>query len=310
MSNIPLDPTSSRKSPDLSGLLSKVWLNGKLLESKAALPIDDRAAQFGDGVFETMLISQGQCPLINAHLQRLSSGLHTLSIALDQNLLINDFMQALEHAMQFPDTKFRLKIRISRGTSNTAYRYEMPIQANRIVEISPLDINHGNLQQGIIARVCDWRLSDQPALVAVKHLNRLDQVMARSEWHMLENPEHYFEGLMCDQREFLTEGTMSNFFWVCDQGELHTPILDRSGVAGVMRQCILDLCQQENIHCHLSRLTLSNLPTIKALFICNSLLGVIPVNAVDSAQGFITLASDSNAQTKTIMSGVNTLLTL
>ena len=310
MSEIPLDPTSNRKSPDLSGLLSKAWLNGELLDSPAALSIDDRAAQFGDGLFETILINRGQCPLIDAHLQRLSAGLNKLQISIDQHLLINDFMQAIEHAMQFPDLCFRLKIRISRGQSTSAYRYELPIQATRIVEISPLSLNHTNLQQGIIARVCDWRLSHQPALVSVKHLNRIDQVMARAEWHTLEHPEHYFEGLMCDQRGFVTEGTMSNVFWLCERGILHTPILDEAGVAGVMRQSILDLCQQANIHCELSRLTLPELTTIQAMFICNSLLGVIPVNAIDTGQSLIALASDTNTQTKTIMSGVNTLLSL
>ncbi len=307
---IPLDPTNNRKSPDLSGLLSKVWLNGEQLAAPQALSVFDRAAQFGDGLFETILINKAQCPLIDAHLQRLTEGLNTLNIALDQEALINDFMQALEHAMQFPEQLFRLKIRVSRGESQTAYRYEPGLLVNRIVEISPLPVNHRHLQQGVITRLCDWQLSHQPALVTVKHLNRLDQVMARSEWHKLDNPEHYFEGLMCDQRGFITEGTMSNLFWRCQKGILHTPILDEAGVAGVMRQKILELCQQENIHYELSRLTLEELPAIQSLFMCNSLLGVIPVQAIETQQGFIPLNSTNNTQIKTIMNGVNTLLSL
>ena len=63
MSDIPLDPTSNRKSPDLSGLLSKVWLNGELLKSPAALSVLDRSSQFGDGLFETLLINPGAMPI-------------------------------------------------------------------------------------------------------------------------------------------------------------------------------------------------------------------------------------------------------
>ena len=219
-------------------------------------------------------------------------------------------MLALEHAMRFPNQCFRLKIRITRGESNTAYRYDSDIQATRIIEISPLSFQHSDLQQGINLRLCDWRLSHQPALVSVKHLNRLDQVMARAEWHQLEQAEYYFEGLMLDQRSFITEGTMSNIFWVCQKGVLHTPILDEAGVAGVMRQCIIDFCRQENIHCEQGRLQPEALIHIKALFICNSLLGVVPVTTVHSPAGLIDLHSESNKLTKTIMSGVNTLLLL
>jgi 4-amino-4-deoxychorismate lyase len=64
----------------------------------------------------------------------------------------------------------------------------------------------------------------------MKHLNRLEQVLARAEWQ-----DDYAEGLMRDTKGLVIEGTMTNLFLVRDDGTLVTPDLSQSGVAGVMR---------------------------------------------------------------------------
>ena len=87
---------------------------------------------------------------------------------------------------------------------------------------------------GVAVRICRQRLSEQPALAGIKHLNRLEQVLARSEWTDTE----IAEGLMLDSAGRLIEGTMSNVFLV-REGVLYTPRLHRCGVAGVMREVIL-----------------------------------------------------------------------
>jgi 4-amino-4-deoxychorismate lyase len=84
------------------------------------------------------------------------------------------------------------------------------------------------------SRVCvcfrATRLSNQPLLAGLKHLNRLEQVLARAEW---QDGEHA-EGLMLDQAGRVIEGVFSNLFLVRD-GVLITADLKRCGVAGVMR---------------------------------------------------------------------------
>ena len=294
MSDIPLDPTSNRESLDLSGLFSKQWLNGQLLDSPEKLSLFDRSSQFGDGVFETILIHQGQCPLIERHIARLSAGLQKLAIQLDQAILIADMMQALEFAMQHPSQSFRMKLRISRGPSNSGYYYDEPVpnasvsESTRIIELSPLHYDYAVLKEGVKVRLCQWRLSDQPQLVEVKHLNRLDQVMARREWGGYKNKDDIFEGLMLDQRGFITEGVMSNLFWFDQAGQLHTPLLDTSGVRGVMRSEVLDQADSLGFKVHESRLKECDLADVQALFLSNALIGIVPISSiVDDGQNTV-----------------------
>ena len=117
-------------------------------------------------------------------------------------------------------------------------------------------------------------MSEQPLLAGLKHLNRLEQVLARSEWH---DPA-YAEGLMRDTSGRVVEGVFSNLFLVQD-GRLLTPDLQRSGVAGVMRAALLVEAARLAIPCHITDISLEQLQQADELFVCNSVYGVWPVRA-------------------------------
>jgi 4-amino-4-deoxychorismate lyase len=123
-------------------------------------------------------------------------------------------------------------------------------------------------------RVCDLRLALQPRLAGIKHLNRLEQIMARAEWE-----EQYEEGLLLDYNGQLIEGTMSNLFLVRDRA-LYTPSLDSCGVAGVVRSVVLDLAVESGVRAARQALTLTDLEAAQEVFLCNSLIGIWPVVSV------------------------------
>jgi 4-amino-4-deoxychorismate lyase len=126
--------------------------------------------------------------------------------------------------------------------------------------------------QGIKTRLCEHTVPDNQYLAGLKHLNRLDQVIARNEWSQTD----IVEGLMFDQAGHLVEGIMSNIFAVKDN-MLFTPVLDRCGVEGVMKNYI------GNVACRELAITLLSQPfdfsinEVDELFICNSVFGVWPV---------------------------------
>lgn len=105
----------------------------------------------------------------------------------------------------------------------------------------------------------------------MKHLNRLEQVLARSEW-----TEGFHEGLMLDSEGFVTEGTMSNVFLVSGN-RLVTPILDQCGVSGVMRSLVLQCASDVGLRWQERRIGLDEVLTADGLFMTNSLVGVWPV---------------------------------
>jgi 4-amino-4-deoxychorismate lyase len=167
-----------------------------------------------------------------------------------------------------------VKIIVTRGASGRGYAAVIPARGNRIVCSWAWPQDPGHLvETGIRMRVCSLRLGIQPALAGLKHLNRLEQVVARAEW---QDPSIH-EGLLLDAEDFVVSAISSNLFLVSG-GRLLTPRLDRCGVRGVMRRAILNAFRDR---CEQRRITLDMLPEADEVFVCNAVRGVFPVTRID-----------------------------
>jgi len=160
------------------------------------------------------------------------------------------------------------------------YRPPAPALPRRILSLHPWPDHPAHWpQQGVNVRLCDTPLGANPRLAGLKHLNRLEQVLARAEW---DDPD-IAEGLMLDAAGGLVEGTMSNLFLV-QGGRLRTPALEQCGVAGVMRGHVLALAEQGGIACEVTALGLADLRSADELFVCNSVIGIWPVRRVQGME--------------------------
>ena len=131
---------------------------------------------------------------------------------------------------------------------------------------------------GVGVRWCATRLGVQPRLAGLKHLNRLEQVLARAEW---DDPA-VAEGLMLDLDGRAVSGTQSNLF-VLHRGTLLTPPVDRCGVAGVARAVALETARACGVAVREARLSREDVTAADALFLTSSLIGVWPVRELDGA---------------------------
>ena len=166
-----------------------------------------------------------------------------------------------------------VKIVVTRGPAERGYRQPQHAQPSRIVVAYPCPGYPDEYQRrGVVVRLCETRLGTNPALAGIKHLNRLEQVLARSEW----DDDSIAEGLMRDLRGDLVEGTMSNLFLVRN-GRLVTPALDGCGIAGVMRARTLAVADGLGIPWDVGRVSLPEAFAAEALFLTNSLIGIWPV---------------------------------
>ncbi len=235
----------------------------------SSLPVSDRAIHYGDGLFETIAVRDGRIEYWQRHMQRLASGCQRLNMPTpDAALLLNEARQVIGNARQGV-----IKIIISRGDGGRGYRPSQSAQPRRICAFYPWpQYPHDYAQQGIMLTVCKTPLGLNPALAGIKHLNRLEQVMGRSEW----SGETVAEGLMLDIHGNVIEGTMSNLFFV-RHGQLHTPGLANSGVAGIIRDVMMDCCQQLNTPVHQNDYQLDEVVVADELFVTNSVIGVWPV---------------------------------
>lgn len=245
-----------------------ILING---QSEDRINVLDRGVQYGDGVFETIAFRQGEAEFLTAHLQRLQLGCQRLKIDFPEThlaLLTAEFEQLC--AAQHQDAV--IKIIVTRGQGGRGYRYAPEMQATRILSVHPMPDYPAQHQQGINVRLCQHRLPQNPVLAGIKHLNRLDQILARNEWQ----DESISEGLMCDQQALFIEGTMSNLFIVKDT-QLYTPSLEHAGIAGIMRLIVMQLAQQLNLNVSETTITGAGLQQADEVFLCNSLVGIWPV---------------------------------
>ena len=245
-----------------------ISING---EMNGQISVFDRGFSYGDGFFETCHVHHNKIHLWDLHLQRLLKTAEKLSIPLEQEKLIQ-FVDALLNQNDSLEYAI-LKIQITRGIATRGYAYEKNLSPTYCLLLSP---GHSFLKQqwrdGINVRICDLRLADFSPLAGLKHLNRLENVLARAEWK-----DEYAEGFLFNTKAQLIEGTMSNIFLV-KNGKLLTPDLSQAGVAGVMREYIMKtLSPSVSITSQETLLTLDDVLSADEIFICNSVIGIWPV---------------------------------
>ena len=241
-------------------------LNGK---HSQAVGWFDRGIFYGDGVWETLAVRQGQAQLLAWHLERLDDGLAKLRFDFQQQAVL---AREIEHICQGVEAGV-LKIIIMRGQGQRGYAIPTSSQATRLLQISALPVYPPQYAaQGIHLQLCATRLAYQPLLAGFKHLNRLEQVLARSELNQDSQ-----EGLVLDYNQMVIEGTMSNLFVLQANGNWATPDLSGCGIAGVMRRYILQCLAEQALVCESKPLYLSDIQQAQALFFCNSLIGIWPV---------------------------------
>lgn len=239
-------------------------------EPAGACGIDQRAFQYGDGLFETIAVVDGRPCLWSHHLERLKQGCRRLYLPRPSL----DVLAAEVDEICTACSRGILKLYWTAGPSERGYRRPQPLMPQRVLALSEWRAMAGGGDWRI--RTCAHRLSDNPTLAGIKHLNRLDQVIARSEW----DEPGIREGLMRGQNGDVISGTMSNLF-VEREGRLSTPAIEQGGIAGVVRRLVLDVADQEDLTVEVRTHSMEELADADTLYLTNSLIGVVRVGQWD-----------------------------
>lgn len=234
------------------------------------VPFDDRGLAYGDGVFETVLLREGEPVLWPYHLARLTHGCQRLGIAMpSQAALAATWEGATGTPLEV------LKLIVTRGSGGRGYALPDRSAPRLLSRRTPFAPAMARWQDGVTVRCCRLRLGHQPALAGIKHLNRLENVLARREW---QAPD-IAEGLLADTDGQLVEATSMNVFWQ-QQGRVLTPRLDKCGVAGTLRAALINQGAVSEGY-----MSLDALPSVEQLWVANSVQGVWPVASLLSEEG-------------------------
>ena len=230
---------------------------------------EDRGLSYGDGVFRTLRLHAGRPFGWERHYAKLQHDCSALKIACPSALVLSSELQQLGKTQP----EGIAKIIITRGVSSRGYAPAVHSEPTRIVSVAPAPTYPAEYaRQGIRVQVCKVRLSHQLLLAGIKHLNRLENVLAASEWQAQDIPE----GLMSDISGNVISGTRSNLFML--RGNiLYTPNLSRCGVSGVQRDRVIDWARQHGVECKAVDFRMEELVLADEIFLVNSVFGLWPV---------------------------------
>lgn len=238
------------------------------------LTVNDRVIHYGDGLFETILCDDNELYYWQQHFHRLRVSAQRLKITCpDESVLLDDIKQLVEKNR--PVQACVIKIILSRGAGERGYRFSKNNVSSRLVLLSDLDTGYSSILSKTLLSgelfICEQQVSINENLAGMKHLNRLENVMARNEWD--DKQGRIIDGLMLNADRYVIEGTMSNLFGVKDR-QLYTPGLERSGISGVMRDVVIKQADKHYLQVSVTDLRIEDLFEMDEIFITNSLIGM------------------------------------
>ncbi|ART81089.1 aminodeoxychorismate lyase [Oceanisphaera avium] len=238
-----------------------------------AIPTDtcalSRGWQLGDGHFTTLHAPYGRIRHWPYHRARLSHACERLHMPMPNWQEVKS--QLLAHLDATADQVVR--ITLVRGRGGRGYSIQGCERTQVVITVSSFPAHYYQWrQQGIEIGVCQGRLGCSPLLAGLKTINRLEQVLLKTE---LER-HGWSEALVCDSQGRVQEAVTANVFWRTGE-HIFTPVLSELGVWGTMRAWSQDYLG--------ARLTFTQAPLSEVfgadeVWLSNALLGIVAIKAI------------------------------
>ncbi len=242
------------------------------------LPVSDRGTNYGHGLFETMLFNANRIPLWQRHRSRLTGDAALLGLSISDSLLEDNLATFLSILKRQSLNDGIIKIIVTAGAGGRGYAAPAKSSVAVICQFSALPENLVQpRREGVGLTQCQYQLPVNPLLAGIKHLNRLDQVLARAEWG-----DEFADGLMYSQAGLLVEAVNANVFIKSADNAWITPDLDQAGVRGIMRGLVLEqLFDRIGLRVSEGKITPEMVTNAGELFICSSVRGLLPVTEIN-----------------------------
>ncbi|MFN6946353.1 MAG: aminotransferase class IV [Cytophagaceae bacterium] len=235
---------------------------------------NDRAFQYGDGVFETIIFANDNFLFYSDHLQRLKAGLQVLSISMSA-----EFFNNLEKKLKLLLTKnnateARIKLIVWRKTGGlfapTQNEGNYLALANQYIKAPEVKLNTAFADS---AKLYPHPLSNFKTLSSAS-----PYILAGIE----KNNKKVDDIILLDHDNHVAEGLTSNIFWIKDSS-LFTPSLETGCIAGIVRHNILEFCQNEGIKVFEEKFSKKILLDSDTIFLSN-VAGISALKHIDNKE--------------------------
>jgi branched-subunit amino acid aminotransferase/4-amino-4-deoxychorismate lyase len=253
-----------------------IYLNKTMVEAtKARVAPVSSAMLYGRGVFTTLAIYNGKSFLWSKHWQRLTT--HANKLDIDHSGCtekgVGDALQKLIGVNQVKDGRARVILLARSGRD--LWKTKMPGGKKTDLLIMTGDPPKAP-PNGYSLAVSPFRTNTFSPLTGIKSLNYLNNVLA---WEEAQSRD-FDEAVVLNERGEIASATTSNIFWVKD-GTVHTPSLSTGALAGITRECVIDVASKHFIPLLESVYEMTHLTDADEIFLTSSGLGVAPVTTFD-----------------------------
>ncbi|MCX6895515.1 MAG: aminodeoxychorismate lyase [Verrucomicrobia bacterium] len=253
-----------------------IFLNGQFVpEDRAVVSVFDRGFLYGDGLFETMRVVNGQPFRWTQHLERLQHGADFLKIKLPfPPDALRWFVGDLIAQNEMPDSLLRLTL--SRGVGPRGYSPKGAESPTLVMTLHPAPGAPVSGPASWKLITSSLRLPVGDPLARFKTANKLAQVLARAE----ADAAGADEVLLLDTNGHVAEASGGNLFWI-ERGAVCTPPLTAGILPGVTRAVIFELCQKLNLSVRETNILPAQLRAVDGVFVSLSSFGVVEAVSLD-----------------------------
>ena len=214
---------------DLTGQL-RIWLNGRLFDDphQATVAGTDHGLVVGDGVFETLKVTERGAFAVRRHLNRLNRSASALGLPEPDHGEIREAIDAVLDGRDFPRGKLRITYTGGRGPLGSEAAYGPPTV---IIMLAPVDVSP-RLTSIVTA---PWTRNEHGALAGVKSTSYAENVRGLG----YAANHNASEAIFLNTAGHVCEGTGTNIFMVFGDTVI-TPPLSSGPLAGITRELIME----------------------------------------------------------------------
>lgn len=236
----------------------------------------DRAFNYGDGCFTTMLCVDNDIQLLSYHIARLEHDTKKLHIPFttEDKIALSKKLSEISNQL----CTGIIKVHLSRGSGGRGYGVSGVSGPNISISQHAMPVSFSD---AVSLSIAATPISRQPNLAGTKHTSRLEQVLFKRCAEETGTTD-----IIClDEFQHVIETSSANLFWH-KNGQWYSPELTHSGVAGIYRACILDTLAAINTPCKVGSFVLNELLEAESLIMCNAVRGIVAVGKVLIHSGF------------------------
>jgi len=258
-----------------------IYLNNRLVKNhEAKISVFDHGFLYGDGIYETLRAYNGVVFMLDEHIRRLQSSAEKIRLSINKSP--EEIRSAIYRTLRASNLKNAIiRITVSRGKGRTGLDPDLcPIPTFVIMAQRFHGYPDKYYKEGIKLIIANTRRNHRGAIdPSIKSLNFLNNILAKIE----AKDRGAFEAIMLNIKGFLTEGTVSNLFFI-KNNILYTPSPASGILEGITRRVIIDLAKEEGLEVREGLYRKDKLYTADEVFISNTSMEIMPVRKVDDQE--------------------------